>query len=62
MHDKIINASQVFLGWFFMADGYFIAGAQHRTLALAGRLMSLSVHHFMTFIMRLLSHETEIIP
>ena len=45
-----------------MADGYFITGAPHRTLALAGRLMPLSVHHFMTFIMRLLSHETEIIP
>jgi len=50
------------LAGFFMADGYFIIGALHRTLALAGRLMSLSVHHFMTFIMRLLSHETEIIP
>jgi hypothetical protein len=60
MHDK----NQPGLSWlvFFMADGYFIIGAPHRTLALAGRLMSLSVHHFMTFIMRLLSHETEIIP
>jgi len=38
-----------------MADGYFIIGALHRTLALAGRLMSLSVHHFMTSIMRLLT-------
>jgi len=45
-----------------MADGYFITGVSHRTLALAGQLMSLSGHQFMTFIMRLLSHETEIIP
>ena len=62
MHYKIIKISQVFLGWFFTVDGYFITGVPHRTLALASQLMSLSVHHFMTFIMRLLSHETEIIP